>query len=103
MGRLVRIGGEEPPTLETTFKRDVDGRPRWLESAAATCRLSKRSGYLGTVLVEDQDIGGERISRVENPTGPRALLVAVARQAVPRFEHDDLKLLPVAKKRDAGR
>src|SRR5262249_8712072 len=103
MGCLIGVGREQPATLEAALEADVDRWSGWLEPAAATCRLSNRSGDFFTALVEDQDVGRERVRLIENPAGPRALFVADAGQAMPRFEHKDLKLVLVAKEGDPGR
>jgi hypothetical protein len=65
VGRLVRIGGKQPPALEASFERDIDRRPFGLKAGALCVRFAQRSGDFAPVLVEDKDVGGKRVCRIE--------------------------------------
>src|SRR5262249_22767130 len=53
--------------LEAALEGDIDRRSRWLESAAITCGLSERSSDFIAILVEDNDIRGERVLPYQKP------------------------------------
>src|ERR1700730_12074629 len=102
MGRLIRVGGEEAPSLEATFERDVDRRPRRLK-APLSRRLTERVSDLFPGLIEHQDIGGERIARIKIAGTKTRLLVAFAGKAVSRLQLVHLEFLRIAEKGDPGR
>src|SRR5229473_991244 len=107
VGRLIGVRREEPPSLKAAFERNVDPRPRCLEAAGLRGAAPGRLGQfadLYPVLVEYQDVGRERVIRIEGTTNfGRTLLVADARQAVSGLEHIHLELLRIAKERDPRR
>src|SRR5690349_16848072 len=58
---LVRIGGVEGATLEVVLEGETDRRTVGLEAAAARGRLADRTADTPAVVVEDQDVGRERV------------------------------------------
>ena len=54
-------------------------------------------------MIEHEDVGRERVLRVEGTRPEARLLVAHTRQAVPGFQHEDVKPISVPKKGDPGR
>jgi len=89
--RLVRVGREQAAAVESMLEADVDGRARRLEAAARDQWLGKRAADQVPVVVEDEDVGRERIGRVEISRPECGSIVAFARQPVARFEHIDLE------------
>src|SRR5262249_43944042 len=82
---------------------NVDGGAGSLKACAARIGLPERPRDLVAVLVEHHDIRRERIRGVEGPGPERTLLVALARQAVPRLEDVHLELLGIPVERAASR
>ncbi|MBV9016925.1 MAG: hypothetical protein JO058_14835 [Alphaproteobacteria bacterium] len=79
--------------MKSALEGEIDRRARGLKSTTVTRRLSDRAGDFVAALVEDKDVGRERVRGIEHPTRPRALFVTDARQAMPRFEHENLKMM----------
>src|SRR5713101_8558842 len=75
-----------------------------LETSAACRGLGERATDQVSALVEDQDVGCERVGGRElTPDDSTRFVVAPARQAVPRLQHEHLETVPVAAKRDGSR
>src|SRR6202162_5287586 len=101
--RLIGVGCEQATALQPVFEGKIDDRTFGLKSGAGRIWLRQWPPDLGAVLIKDEDVGSERVLRVEIAGPKRALLVADTRQPVPGFEHEHLEPLAIAEKRDAGR
>src|SRR6266704_2944268 len=103
MGRLIGVRREEPPSLKAALECDVDRRSCGLKADARRGGLAQGAADSFSVLVEYQDVGRERVFRIE-VTGPESpLFVAQAGQAMPGFEHIHLEFLRIAEEGDPGR
>src|SRR5262249_2152335 len=94
--RLVRVGPEQTSSLETFLERDVDRRAVRLEDVVSPgvgqcgCRLAQGALHHG-VLVEDEDVGRERIWLARERRLKLRFIVALAGQAMSGLEDKDLK------------
>src|SRR5215469_12607512 len=72
--RLIRVGGEESPSLKAAFEGDVDRRPCGLEPRALCIRLAERPADQVSILVVHLDVRCERIRRIEVTRSEASLL-----------------------------
>src|SRR5690242_16006997 len=99
---LIRIGGEQPPSVRAPLEGDIHRRSCGLEAA--------RGGWLAELAqqvaarVEDQYVGCERIVRSKIAADARVrLFIATAWESMSRFQHIHFEILLAAAKREAGR
>jgi len=75
VGRLIRVGSEQPAAREAVLEGDVDRRACRLQTAGLRCpaagRFEQRAGYLVAEPVEHQNVGGKRVCRIENAARPQ--------------------------------
>src|SRR5439155_17183952 len=81
---LVRVGGEQPPAARALLERDVDRGAVRQKADARSGGLGERATDQVAALVENQDVGRERVrGRELTSDGGTRLVVAPTRQAVP--------------------
>src|SRR4051812_8275375 len=101
---LVRIRSKQRPAVEIVLERETDGGTIGLKATARGRGLAQWTGDLVAVLVEDQQVGCERIvgGELADP-GYLGVVVALAGQAGARLEHHHLEAVLVADEGDVGR
>src|SRR5262249_348770 len=105
---LVGIGREQPPALGLALEGQANRGTVELEAAARGRRLAEPAGKLVAILSEHDDVRREWIvdgefAYAQMLQGLSVVIVAAAGQAGARLEHDGLKLVLVADKRDVRR
>ena len=75
MGRLVRVGREQPSASEAVLEPDIHCRACRLQATLGS-RLGQRLADLLAVLIEHQNIRRERVVRVELAFAEAVLLIA---------------------------
>src|SRR5262249_54715825 len=74
-GPLVRVGGEKRAALEFAFEAEVDRGTVGLETTTGRGGLKERAGEPLAALIEDHDVGRERVGGGKFAAERRGLIV----------------------------
>ncbi len=100
---LIRIRGKQAPAVEAILEGDVDGGAVGLQAGQRRAGFGEWTTDESPVLVENQDVGRERVGRRGHAADDGTRLVVTAtRQPVPGLQHVDFEVVLVATERDRG-